>query len=102
MSLALLPRAGMVLIRPIAAKPAASPCGIIELADVTYEPETTGEVIAVAERFECPSCGAGRAPEIAEGDIIVFPPSAGDELEWKGERYLLVPESAILGVVVEA
>lgn len=102
MTLQIIPKSGTVLVRPIAVQPAKSASGLIQLADVYYAPETTGEVIALPEHTPCPECGTGRPSDFAVGEVIVFPPSAGDEIEWQGERYLLVPEASVLGVVVEA
>lgn len=102
MNLQLTPKTGMLLVKPIQHQPAKSESGLIQLADVYHEPETSGEIVAMAERFICPDCGAGRASELSVGDVVVFPPSAGDELDWQGERYLIVPESAVLAVVCEA
>lgn len=99
MSLTLVPKTGMVLVRPI--PPATPKAGNIELADYYDEPETTGEVVALAERFTCPECGAGRESDVAVGDVVLFPASAGQELEWQGVRYLLIPEIAIAAVVEE-
>lgn len=101
MSLQLIPKAGMLLVKPIQHQPAKSESGLIQLADVYHEPETSGEVIALAERFVCEDCGAGRESDLNVGDVVVFTPSTGDELEWQGDRYLLIPEAAVLGVVVE-
>lgn len=99
MSLQLVPKSGMLLVRPIAPKIASS--GSIQLADYYHKPETTGEVIGMAERFACPECGAEHEPQVEEGDLILFPPSAGNLVEFGGETLLLIREDDVLGVVNE-
>jgi chaperonin GroES len=99
MSLQLVPKSGMLLVRPIAAKlPSA---GSIQLADVTYTPDTTGEVIALAESFTCPDCGAQHEPQVEEGDIVLFPPSAGNLVPFNGQDFLLIREQDVLAIVEE-
>ena len=100
MSLQLVPKSGMLLVRPIAPKLPRS--GDIVLADVTYKAETTGEVIALADAFHCAECGATHEPQVSEGDIVLFPPSAGSVVPFQGERYLLIREDDVLAVVDEA
>jgi len=100
MSLQLVPKSGMILIEPIANK--RPKAGNIELADYYHEPETTGRIVSLAQAFVCEACGNQRDTELAEGDIVLFPPSAGDELEWQGTRYLLIREVDVLARVEEA
>ncbi len=97
MSLQLVPKSGMILVRPIAPKIASA--GMIQLADYTYQPETTGEVLALAESFACTECGAEHQPQVEEGDVILFPPSAGNSIEFLGQSLLLLREADVLAVV---
>lgn len=97
-SLVLVPKAGMVLIKPIETKPAS--LGVIELADYYQEPETTGQIVALAERFVCEDCGAGRETELRVGMVVIFPPSAGTAIEFPpGERHLMLREADVIAVV---
>jgi co-chaperonin GroES (HSP10) len=99
MSLQLVPKSGMLLVRPIAPKlPSA---GAIQLADWHNRPDTTGEVIGMAERFVCTECGSSHEPQVEEGDVILFPPSAGNLVEFGGEPLLLIREDDVLAVVNE-
>lgn len=100
MSLQLVPKSGMLLVRPIA--PKIPQCGSIQLADYYHKPETTGEVIGMAERFACPDCGSQHEPQVQEGDVVLFPPSAGNLVEFGGEPLLLIREDDVLAVVDEA
>ena len=95
----LIPKTGHILISPIATPTPSA--GVIQLAEVYDIPETTGVIVAVAEAYRCPECGATRACELAEGDLVLFPASAGSALTFDGERYLLMPEDAILAVLSE-
>lgn len=95
----LIPKSGMILVRPISTQPAAS--GPIQLADVYDVPETTGEVVALAERFACPDCGAMKAPQVEAGDLVLFPPSAGSEITVNGATYLLLREDDVLAIVAD-
>jgi co-chaperonin GroES (HSP10) len=92
----------VLLVKPITPKPATSAGGLIQIADVYHEPETSGVIVAMAERFACPDCGAARQSELTIGDLVVFAPSTGEEIEWQRERYLLVAEHAVLAVLSEA
>lgn len=40
-------------------------------------------------------------PEIKVGDLVLFKQYAGNEVEFEGQKYLLVPYADILAVVVE-
>lgn len=99
MSLTLVPKAGMVLIRPIASK--RPQAGSIVLADYYQEPDTTGQIVKLGDPLGCVDCGTPQR-DVALGDVVLFPPSAGEELEWQGERYLLLRESEIIATVEEA
>jgi co-chaperonin GroES (HSP10) len=99
MSLQLVPKSGMLLVRPIASKLPQS--GTIQLADWYEKPQTTGEVIGMAERFTCTECGSSHEPQVEEGDVILFPPSAGNLVEFGGEPLLLIREDDVLAVVNE-
>jgi co-chaperonin GroES (HSP10) len=93
----LVPKSGQILVRPIAHKPAQT--GLVQLADVYYEPDTSGVVIALAERFACPHCAAEKPPQVQVGECVIFPPSAGSQFELDGTTYLLLLEDDVLAVV---
>lgn len=93
----LVPKSGMILVRPLTKQPPSE--GLVQLADVYYEPDTSGVVIALAERFACPDCGAEKQPQVSVGDCVIFPPSAGNACELNGTSYLLLMEADVLAVV---
>ena len=72
--------------------------GGIVLASNVKEKPTTGEVLAV---------GAGRtldngeklAPVVKEGDRVLFDKYAGNEVEYDGEKYLVVHEKDLVAIV---
>lgn len=53
----------------------------------SYAPEVIGTVI---------SCG--EVSEVKEGDVVLFAPEAGREMELAGTRYLVLDEDEILAV----
>ncbi|WP_248927658.1 co-chaperone GroES [Paenibacillus hamazuiensis] len=70
--------------------------GGIVLPDTAKEKPTRGKVVAV---------GAGRqengkrvAPEVREGDIILYSKYAGTEVKLENKEYLILKESDILAI----
>lgn len=61
------------------------PSGLIAVA--SHAPEVIGTVIAV-----------GEVHEVQPGDVVLFPPSAGRELEWNGCRFLVLDEDEIVAI----
>ena len=94
------PLGSVVLVLP---KPAPTPeteSGIT-LADVTYEPETCGLVVAIGSNFQCSACECEREAHVAVGDWVLFSRGAGEEVEQNGRTVVLLQESDILAVVDE-
>ena len=56
-----------------------------------YAPEVIGTVIA-----------CGDVQDVHPGDVVLFTPEAGTEMEWNGTKYLVMDESEILAVWDEA
>jgi co-chaperonin GroES (HSP10) len=50
-----------------------------------YAPEVIGTVIA-----------CGDVTEVKPGDVVLFSPQAGREMEWGGTKYLVLDEDEIL------
>lgn len=96
----LQPLGDRVLIKPDA-PPEQTESGLHVVRD--WNPETTGEVVAIAERTDtnCPECGCRVfvVPGVKVGDTVVFSWQSGQELREDGERYLLMRESDILAVL---
>lgn len=51
----------------------------------SYAPEAVGRVVF---------CGAN--PDVSVGDVVIFPPSAGQKLIWDGEPHVVVALGEIL------
>ena len=67
------------------------------------KPETMGEVVKVPERigYDCSECGHRlyRVSEVQVGDTVIFSWTSGQEVFIDDERYLLMRESDIMGVL---
>lgn len=53
-----------------------------------YAPEVMGTIVAV-----------GDVRDVQLGDVVIFPPSAGLEVEWEGQHYLSLREDELLAIV---
>ena len=78
-----------VLVRAEDQKEHRNPSGVIVVE--SYAPEVIGTVVA---------CGDVR--EVKEGDVVLFAPEAGREMDWSGTTYLVLDEDEILAVWDEA
>ena len=77
-------RGSRVLVRTEDQKEHVNPSGVIVVE--SYAPEVIGTVIA---------CGHD-VREVKEGDVVLFSPQAGREIEWNGTTYLALDEDEIL------
>lgn len=87
----LKPLADRVLIKPTAAEEVTM-SGII-IPDSAKEKPLRGEVLAV---------GKGTKDEemmLKEGDTVLFGKYAGSEIEFEGEKYLIMRQSDVLAIV---
>ena len=85
------PLADRVLIKPTAPEEKTA-SGII-IPDSAKEKPLRGEVLAV---------GGGTKDEamvVAVGNQVLYGKYAGTELEWEGEKYLIMRQSDILAIV---
>lgn len=85
------PLADRVLVKPVAAEEKTI-SGII-IPDSAKEKPLKGEVLAV---------GNGTKDEemvVAVGNTVLYGKYAGTELEWEGEKYLIMKQSDILAIV---
>ena len=68
-----------------------------------WKPENSGVVAAVSERIDttCPDCGTRvfHVPSVKVGDVVVFSWQSGQEVTIAGERFILMREDDILGVL---
>jgi co-chaperonin GroES (HSP10) len=97
------PVGSVIIVIPHDNAPAETASGIV-LADVTYDPSTSGTIVAVGDRFCCASCEGERDAEFAIGERVLFGRGAGAEIDGSplglpGERFLLLRESEILAVL---
>ncbi|MCK8826162.1 co-chaperone GroES [Natroniella acetigena] len=70
----------------------------IVLPDSAKEKPQEGKVVAVGEGRTADS-GEVIAPQVAEGDIVIYSKFAGTEVKHQGEEYLIVNEKDILAIV---
>ncbi|MDL4841956.1 co-chaperone GroES [Aquibacillus rhizosphaerae] len=70
----------------------------IVLPDSAKEKPQEGKVIAVGSG-RVTDKGEKIAPEVAEGNIIIFSKFAGTEVKYEGNEYLILRESDILAVI---
>jgi len=85
------PLADRVLVRPSQAEQKTA-SGII-IPDSAKEKPLKGEVLAV---------GKGTKDEemvVAVGDSVLYGKYAGTELEWDGEKYLIMRQNDILAII---
>ena len=80
-----------VLVKPAAAETKTS--GGIIIPDTAKEKPQKGVVVAV---------GPGKKDEpmtVKVGDNVLYGKYAGTELEWEGEKYLIMRQSDILAII---
>lgn len=65
--------------------------GII-IPDSAKEQENSGVVVAISQIEN---------PEIAVGELVMFKARSGEELDFEGGKYLMIPYGNILGKIVE-
>ena len=85
------PLADRVLVKPMAAE--EKTFGGIIISDSAKEKPLRGEVIATGE---------GTKDEemlLSEGDVVLYGKYAGTELEYDGEKYLIMRQSDVLAIL---
>ncbi|NLI71517.1 MAG: co-chaperone GroES [Bacteroidales bacterium] len=85
------PLADRVLVKPAPAEEETE-SGII-IPDSAKEKPQRGEVLAI---------GSGTKEEemvVKKGDTVLYGKYAGTELEWEGEKYLIMRQSDILAII---
>ncbi|QTM98147.1 co-chaperone GroES [Sediminibacillus dalangtanensis] len=70
----------------------------IVLPDSAKEKPQEGKVVAVGSG-RVTEHGEKVAPEVAEGNLIIFSKFAGTEVKYEGKEYLILRESDILAVI---
>lgn len=77
-------RGPRVLIKPEDQRDTTSESGLIAVK--AYAPDVIGTVIAIGERVL----------DVKPGDVVLFTPEAGLEMDYAGQRYLILYEDEIL------
>ncbi|MEA4982313.1 MAG: co-chaperone GroES [Paludibacter sp.] len=85
------PLADRVLVRPAAAEEKTI-SGII-IPDSAKEKPLKGEVLAVGNGTK------DEKMEVSVGNTVLYGKYAGTELEWEGEKYLIMRQSDILAII---
>lgn len=80
---------------------------ILDITESTQEQRTASGIIIPDTAKEKPQMApvAGMSvidnPEIKPGDIVLFKPYSGTEIDFEGKKYLILPYSDILAKIVE-
>ena len=85
------PLADRVLVKPAAAE--EKTIGGIIIPDSAKEKPLKGEVLAVGNGTK------DEKMELAVGNTVLYGKYAGTELEWEGEKYLIMRQSDILAII---
>ncbi|GHV43835.1 10 kDa chaperonin [Bacteroidia bacterium] len=91
MTVNIKPLADRVLVKPAAAETKTA-SGII-IPDNAKEKPLKGEVLAAGEGTK------DEVMAVKTGDTVLYGKYAGTELEWEGEKYLIMRQSDILAVI---
>lgn len=75
-----------MLVRPEDQSVTEHASGLVIIED--YAPSVLGTIVA---------CGDVR--DVSDGDVVVFPPEAGTELEYQDQRYLVLTEAELIAVL---
>ena len=86
------PLADKVIVKPDEVSETQSTGGII-IPDTAKEKPQRGEVVAVG-----PGEGEDNPMNVKVGDKVLYSKYGGNELEYKGEKYLIMSESEIYAV----
>ena len=78
-------RGPKVLVQVDAPTETVTPSGIIAVE--SHNPGVIGTVVA-----------AGTVREVKAGDIVLFPPEAGQPLDWQAHTYLVLDEDELIAI----
>lgn len=78
-------RGDRVLIAPITQREHETDSGLLTIEHDT--PDVIGRIVS-----------AGDVTDVQVNDVVIFPPSAGQRVEFQGERYLMLRSDELLGV----
>lgn len=92
----LVPLGENVVVKRIEAEPTTA--GGIVLPDTAREKPRQGRVLSTGDGRQLPN-GRRAAPQVNEGDRVLFNPFAGTEVTVDGEELLIMDEREILAVL---
>lgn len=84
------PLADRVLVKPA---PAEEKIGGIIIPDTAKEKPLRGEIVAAGNGTK------DEEMELAAGDVVLYGKYAGTEIEFEGEKYLMMRQSDVLAVI---
>ncbi len=84
------PLADRVLVKPA---PAEEKIGGIIIPDTAKEKPLKGEIVAAGNGTK------DEKMELAAGDVVLYGKYAGTEIEFEGEKYLMMRQSDVLAVI---
>lgn len=79
-------RGNRVLVAPEDQSVTEHASGVVIVED--HAPSVMGTIVAV-----------GDVREVAVGNVVLFPPEAGHELEYQAQRYLVFSEDELIAVL---
>ncbi len=91
----LIPLGGSVVVKPLPGEKTSS--GLV-LPEVYRSRVCEGRVLSVGDGRLLPN-GCRAAPQVAEGDRVLFEEYAGIPVEINGEKFLVLNEEDILAIV---
>lgn len=92
----LIPLGDKVVVKPLEADERTA--GGIVLPDAAQSRPQEGRVLSVGDGCRLAN-GTRAAPQVSEGDRVVFLPYAGTQVDVEGEELLILSEHDILAIV---
>lgn len=91
------PLSNYVLVKPVVVQETATPSGII-LPESAVEKPNMGTIIAIGDGI-LNEVGDRLPMSVQVNDTILYPKFAGTEIKLNGERYLIMRDSDLFGIV---
>ena len=73
--------------------------GGIVIPDTVIMKPVKGKVVAVGIGRLLPKTGTRLTPQVKVGDIVLYGKQKISEVEYKGRKYIVIPEEFILGII---
>jgi len=90
------PIGARVLVRPA---PPPRRSTVLDVVEAVPPVPTSGQVVALGRRQTCGRCGAPAPASVVVGDVVLFAPSAGQEVRVGGRDYVLLEAADVLAVI---